>query len=262
MQLMRIRRQHVALGVTLAAIAATPAVAQAAGPSLDGLRLQERRLALTLDCSGRVNVRRGHDTTAACRDGRARIVLSLSKAQAQSLRDGKMVQLSVRVADRDGARVLPITLSLPVRGTAVARTATGGYWPTVEGIYDGAKGMCVATDRSDWSGQPGIRQVIIESNYARFGYRYGTSLKWTAWLEAYDPRTGVLSWLQGYTYWHTAGGGRGAAAVFNIANRPQYVRPAVQIVGGDWNYAWLETVAGKAERYTSSPQWCYMPVTA
>ena len=256
---LQIRRPRFTLGLALAALAAVPAAAQAAGPTLNGLRLHERRLTLTLDCTSAVEVRRaGRASTAACRDRRARAVLALSAAQHRMLRSGRTLTLAVRVSDAGGATVLPLKLSLPVRGKAVARAASGGYWPTVEAGWDGVQGQCIATDRSDWSGQPGWRQLIIESNSARFGYAYGTPLRWTAWMEYYDVTTGVVNWVQGATVWHTAGGGRGGSAAFNIANRPQFVRPAVQ-VGGVWNYVYLGTVAGKAVPFGG---WCLMPTTA
>jgi hypothetical protein len=105
-----------------------------------------------------------------------------------------LVMMPAHVVDAaGGSSVLPLKFSLPRRSTT-ARAASGNYWPTVEAGWNAVKGQCVATDRSDWSGAPGIRSVSVITNYARFGYAYGTRLQWTAWLEIYDSYNSWPQW--------------------------------------------------------------------
>jgi hypothetical protein len=241
-----------------------PSDAAANKPSLKHLRLEGRHLTLKFACQGELSVKAGRQrVTAPCEAGQAGVALRLTASQRHQLAKGSEVRVKTRIADARGATSLPLKLALPVKGGMARASLSGGVWPSMangNSIMQGANATCIAGDPSDWSGQPATRQVIIESNYANFGYAVGTRLRWTAWLETYNPATGVLAWFQGYTYSHVAWGGRGASHTFYNDGRPMYYRPAIQIVGGDWNYVRIETFAGPHAFvfYASPTNWCYM----
>jgi hypothetical protein len=240
-----------------------PSAAAANKPSLQHLRLKDGRLALKFDCQGELSVKSGRQRVKApCSAGRAAVTLQLTASQRGRLAKGAEVRLRTRIADARGAVSLPLKLALPVKGGMARASLSGGVWPAVNAnsITDGANAQCIAAPPSDWSGEPARRQVIIESNYATFGYPVGTRLRWTAWVETFNPANSVLSWVQGYTYSHVAWGGRGAAAVFTNNGTPMYYRPAIQVVGGDWNYARIMAFSGPLASpfYAYPTSWCYM----
>ena len=257
-------------GIVIAALAPAallwPAAAEAQptrstttpGPQLSHLTAKAGVLTLGLTCHG-TSVSAalgGKQRSATCHAGKARVTLKLTAAQARSLATGRTTVVRAHVADARGAGVLRLPLAVPAK-RALARASSGAWWSVDANGYAGPTAQCVVHGWDGWSTTPYRRSVYIESAYATFGYRYGTQLRWTAWLETFDA--GKLSWFRGYTYNHVVGGGRGASHEFTLAQRPLYVRPALEIVGGSWNYVQIEAFAGKAQPYNPGG-WCFAPV--
>jgi hypothetical protein len=252
----RIRLGTAALGLALALSGAGPAAAQTAPPaeSLSRADLRGRALDVRVRCetdtTARLTSRFGTARRAviACRDGAGRAKLRLTAREAALAAGTTGLELELAVGAGE-PKVLEVRRPAK-RGAKrqLARSASGGYW-------DLAYASCVAMS--------GFRNLDIFTNgtvwgdrAAPAGYYWGYNPGSTIWIsfgaQTFNPANGVYGWT--FEPWRPTVVGTRDSHNFNVPSNA-WVKPAIQVYGGQWN--WVRTVhaAGYASRHAND--WCY-----
>ena len=252
-----------ALAVGFSLVSAVPASAQAAPEiGLSRAALEGRHVSVTARCTGTeaslrltsVSGAKLGTATAPCRGTtRLRATLARSVARRLAAPGAPDVRVTVRSgAARDSARVSFARVEPPGKGGTKARAAAGGTWPQVR-----ANCNQLTHGNPPWSHYV-IRQIEFGQHSETFGYRYGTVLTWRGMALAHNPN-GSQHWVFLNEWTQSPAGYAGNWFGYTLPlshNWTGWVRPAVQLYNGDWNY----TIAESLTQATASAGWCYFPV--
>ncbi len=238
------------VGASLSLLAGGPAGAQSSSPepttNLTHVDLRGKTLTVRAACESdtavelRAGSRPKRTAELRCRSGRAKASFRLTSTEATRAASTAGVKVELRLR---GSKAQTLEFLRPALGQAReprARTAANLYWNI-------AYASCTTTS--------GIREVGFHTNNATFGYRYGTPIYWQAAVYVYNPYNGAAAFKFNPTAnYYLAGLARDSTGLYPASGL--WVRPLVQIVGGDWN--WLNVVPLANQNVShAAPNWCY-----